>query len=67
MYVENDGCIFDGDDMQLIQKQYTVGKKAPVVSKVTKTDGVLHTVNLTNVVTPVVLPESIKEYEIPTV
>ena len=59
--------IFDGDDMQLIQKQYTVGEKAPVVSKVTKTDGVLHTVNLTNVVTPVALPETIKEYEIPTV
>lgn len=60
--------IFDGkNDVQLIQKQYAVGESAPVVSTVTKTDGKLHTVNLTNVMTPVALPENIKEYEIPTV
>jgi hypothetical protein len=61
--------VFDGktNAPQTIQKQYVVGENAPIVSKVTKTDGVLHTVNLTTVVTPVALPETIKEYEIPTV
>ncbi len=59
--------VFDGSDgVQLIQKQYTVGESAPVVSTVTKTDGKLHTVNLANVMTPVALPENLKEYEIPT-
>lgn len=59
------GYAYEGDDistLQLMQKTYAVGEESPVVSKVTKTDATLLTVNIANVKTPVAFPAEIKEF-----
>lgn len=59
------GYTYEGDDvstLKLMQKTYEVGDESPAVSKVTKSDATLHTVNIANVKTPVSFPANIKEF-----
>lgn len=59
------GYTYEGNDvstLKLMQKTYEVGDESPAVSKVTKSDATLHTVNIANVKTPVSFPANIKEF-----
>ena len=59
------GYVYEGTDLdtfQIMQKTYAEGDESPAVSKVTKTDATLLTVNIANVKTPVAFPAEIKEF-----